>query len=421
LNAVPKVEESHYRLLSIPGLPPDLSKALVGCRFADRCPRVQPGCRTTEPPLLQVGGSTSHEFACFHPVHGVEENREIRVATAQVDFTDAPIQLELSHVVKLFPVRSNALFRRHVGDVHALSDVSLTVRRGETFGLVGESGCGKTTTGKLIAGLEFPTSGAVLFEGADIYALRRRERRHARRNIQMVFQDPYSSLNPRQRVGSILEEPLSIQGEGSSRERKTRVLEMLDLVGISRNAVDRYPHEFSGGQRQRIGLARAITLRPKMLVADEPVSALDVSIQAQILNLIKDLQVELNLSLLMISHDLGVIRYMADTVGVMYLGKIVEIAPSDELYRAPSHPYTKGLLDSVPKPLEDLGKAELVHVQGELPSPIHPPSGCRFRTRCPNVQELCAEVEPVFRQFGENHYAACHFPLRTPVTIGSQL
>ena len=412
---MPKIEESGYRLLSIPGLPPDLSKELTGCRFADRCPYVSSGCRESDPSIQLAQGSSTHEFACFHPILGARVSTEVRVQTAQVDLAKAPALVELHDVAKLYPVRSNALFRRRKGSVHALSGISLTIREGETFGLVGESGCGKTTTGKLISGLELPTKGTLAFEGHDLHTLKGDARRYARRNIQMMFQDPYSSLNPRQRVGSILEEPLAIQHEGSSKQRKARVLELLDQVGISTSALVRYPHEFSGGQRQRIGLARALALKPKFLIADEPVSALDVSIQAQILNLIKDLQDELGLSLLMISHDLGVVRYMADTVGVMYLGKLVEIGPSDEIYKNPCHPYTRGLLDSVPKPFENLEHAASpLRIRGELPSSVNPPSGCRFRTRCPLVQERCAVEEPPLRGFGSDHVAACHFPLRTP-------
>jgi peptide/nickel transport system ATP-binding protein len=416
LNAVPKIEESDYRLLSIPGLPPDLSTDLVGCRFADRCLYVTSQCRAVEPPIEIAKDSQRHEFACFNPILGARVSVEERVIAQHVDLSHAPVLMELRNVVKLYPVRSNGLIRRKTGNVHAISDVSLVIREGETFGLVGESGCGKTTTGKVMVGLETPTSGSLLFEGQDLRSLKGGQRRYARRNIQMMFQDPYSSLNPRQRVGSILEEPLEIQSEGSSRERRARVLELLNQVGLSSSALIRYPHEFSGGQRQRIGLARAIALKPKLLVADEPVSALDVSIQAQILNLIKDLQSELGLSLLMISHDLGVVRYMADTVGVMYLGKLVEVGPSDEIYRNPCHPYTRGLLDSVPKPFAtDASDDVEIKIKGELPSSVFPPSGCRFRTRCPRAQEICATEEPLFRQFGDDHTAACHFPLRTPV------
>lgn len=418
LNAVPKIEESHYRLLSIPGLPPDLSTELVGCRFADRCMYVTSTCREIDPPIEIAKDSKSHEFACFNPILGARVSTEARVAANQVDLSQAPVLIELQNVVKLFPVRSNGLFRRMTGSVQAISDVSLVIRQGETFGLVGESGCGKTTTGKVMVGLEKPTSGHLLFQGEDLRTLRGDKRRYARRNIQMMFQDPYSSLNPRQRVGSILEEPLEIQRAGSAKERHARVLELLNQVGLSPSALVRYPHEFSGGQRQRIGLARALALKPRLLVADEPVSALDVSIQAQILNLIKDLQSDLGLSLLMISHDLGVVRYMADTVGVMYLGKLVEVGPSDEIYRNPCHPYTRGLLDSVPKPFATEVPDEVeIKIQGELPSSVNPPSGCRFRTRCPRAQEICTTEEPAFRQFGTDHSAACHFPLRTPVMV----
>jgi peptide/nickel transport system ATP-binding protein len=418
LNAVPKIEESDYRLLSIPGLPPDLSTELVGCRFADRCLYVTSKCREVEPPIEIAKDSRRHEFACFNPILGARVSTEERVIAQHVDLREAPVLIELRDVVKLYPVRSNGLIRRKTGNVHAISDVSLVIRQGETFGLVGESGCGKTTTGKVMVGLETPTSGKLYYEGQDLHSLKGDKRRYARRNIQMMFQDPYSSLNPRQRVGSILEEPLEIQGVGSSKERQARVSELLNQVGLSSSALVRYPHEFSGGQRQRIGLARAIALKPKLLVADEPVSALDVSIQAQILNLIKDLQSELGLSLLMISHDLGVVRYMADTVGVMYLGKLVEVGPSDEIYRNPCHPYTRGLLDSVPKPFATEEPDDVqIKIQGELPSSVFPPSGCRFRTRCPRAQEICANEEPPFRQFGTDHTAACHFPLRTPVLV----
>ena len=424
LHAVPKIEESGYRLLSIPGLPPDLTKDLVGCRFADRCNFATDECHIVEPPIEIADGSLDHEFSCFHPVTGARVHIGERVETVRIDLEVAAPLLEIDNLVKTYPVRSNSLFRRKVGDVHAVSGITLRIRAGETFGLVGESGCGKTTTGRLISGLEKPTSGLMRFDDLNLLKMKREDRRFARRNIQMMFQDPYSSLNPRQHVGSIIEEPLQIQKVGTAKERKAEVIRLLDQVGISKKAVLRYPHEFSGGQRQRIGLARAIALKPKLLIADEPVSALDVSIQAQILNLIQDLQSELNLSLLMISHDLGVVRYMADTVGVMYLGKLVEVGPSDDIYKNPCHPYTRGLLDAVPKPFElTESKTDVseIKIQGELPSSIHPPSGCRFRTRCPLAQDICATDEPAYQEFGREHLAACHFPLRTPVSIGPSL
>jgi oligopeptide/dipeptide ABC transporter ATP-binding protein len=412
MNAVPKLEDVSYRLHSISGLPPDLSQEIVGCRFAPRCAFATDKCRSSEP---EIEGQAEHEFACFHPVKGVGKDDKVRVKNAQRDISSTTTLLEITNLEKLYPVRGSGVIRRKVGNVNAISDISLTLVEGESYGLVGESGCGKTTTGKLITGLERPTSGEIKFEGSVLNSLKGAERRLARRNVQMMFQDPYSSLDPRQTVGSILEEPFQIQNEGSSAERKKMVAALLDQVGISPSASLRYPHEFSGGQRQRIGLARALALKPKLLIADEPVSALDVSIQAQILNLIKDLQDELGLSLIMISHDLGVIRYMSDTVGVMYLGKLVEEGPSDELYREPIHPYTRGLLDAVPKTSKD--KAPEAVIQGELPSSVNPPSGCRFRTRCPFAEELCANEEPVMREFFPGHRAACHFPLRQPVSI----
>jgi oligopeptide/dipeptide ABC transporter ATP-binding protein len=412
MNAVPKLEDVSFRLQSIPGLPPDLSKEIVGCRFAPRCELATDKCRSVEP---EIEGKADHDFACFHPVKGVGKDERVKVKNSHRDITQAKTLLEITNLEKLYPVRGGSVIRRKVGNVNAISNISLSIVEGESYGLVGESGCGKTTTGRLITGLEKPTNGEIKFEGSVLNSLKGAEARLARRNVQMMFQDPYSSLDPRQTVGSILEEPFNIQNEGTSAERKKMVAALLDQVGISPSASLRYPHEFSGGQRQRIGLARALALKPKLLIADEPVSALDVSIQAQILNLIKDLQAELGLSLVMISHDLGVIRYMSDTVGVMYLGKLVEEGPSEEIYREPIHPYTRGLLDAVPSATKDAKAATAI--VGELPSPVHPPSGCRFRTRCPFAQDICATEEPAMREFFPGHRAACHFPLRQPVSI----
>jgi oligopeptide/dipeptide ABC transporter ATP-binding protein len=412
MNAVPKLEDVSFRLQSIPGLPPDLSKEIVGCRFAPRCEFATDKCRSVEP---EIEGKADHDFACFHPVKGVGKDERVKVKNSHRDITQAKTLLEITNLEKLYPVRGGSVIRRKVGNVNAISNISLSIVEGESYGLVGESGCGKTTTGRLITGLEKPTNGEIKFEGSVLNSLKGAEARLARRNVQMMFQDPYSSLDPRQTVGSILEEPFNIQNEGTSAERKKMVAALLDQVGISPSASLRYPHEFSGGQRQRIGLARALALKPKLLIADEPVSALDVSIQAQILNLIKDLQAELGLSLVMISHDLGVIRYMSDTVGVMYLGKLVEEGPSEEIYREPIHPYTRGLLDAVPSATKDAKAATAI--VGELPSPVHPPSGCRFRTRFPFAQDICATEEPAMREFFPGHRAACHFPLRQPVSI----
>ena len=436
LASIPRLsQDGRQRLLSIGGLPPDLAHPPAGCRFAPRCSRATDQCRADEPSL--AGGDPGHLFACWHPVHGpaadaVADGAAARVPAATIRLAaldggppggpnggrpapaEAPL-LELRHLVKEFPITSGAILQRKVGAVHAVSDVSFTVTAGETFGLVGESGCGKTTIGRLVVALEKPSSGAVLLDGQDIAALSSSELRRRRRDLQLMFQDPYSSLDPRMRVGSIIREPLTIQRAGHREEQKQRVFELLDEVGLPRNAVERYPHEFSGGQRQRIGLARALTLNPRIIVADEPVSALDVSIRAQVLNLMKRLQADHGLTYIVISHDLAVVKYLADRIGVMYLGKLVELGPAGDIYARAAHPYTAGLLAAIPLPEPAAARARSgAGVQGELPSPVTPPSGCRFRTRCPFAQDVCAVQEPPLRPFGPGHLAACHFPLQSP-------
>jgi peptide/nickel transport system ATP-binding protein len=324
--------------------------------------------------------------------------------------------LVLSHLIKNFTVTAGAVLQRRVGAVSAVADVSFEIATGSTFGLVGESGCGKTTVGRLIVGLEKPSGGSIVLGGRDLASLPGRQRRRQARLVQMMFQDSYASMDPRMRVGTILREPMIIQRDGNRAAQAKRVSAMLDEVGLPAAAAERYPHEFSGGQRQRLGLARALMLRPSMIVADEPVSALDVSIQAQILNLMLDLQREHNLTYLFISHDLSVVRYMADVIGVMYLGKLVEVGPADGVYTTPVHPYTRGLIDTVPVADPVLERAkENQGVRGELPSAVAPPSGCRFRTRCPRAQDLCAAEEPPLRPFtADGHLGACHFPLYEP-------
>jgi len=442
LASIPRLSQDHrQRLLSIGGLPPDLSDPPPGCRFAPRCARATDRCRTEEPPL--TGETWQHLFSCWHPVDGpsgtgaADAVRSDRVATGIAEISERPVSsempgtsgdaaapgtplLEVRDLVKEFPVTAGAILQRRVASVHAVSNVSFTVAAGETFGLVGESGCGKTTIGRVVVALERPNSGSVLLGGQDISALSRGELRRQRRDMQLMFQDPYSSLDPRMRVGSIIREPLTIQHVGTGRQQQQRVFELLDEVGLPRNAVARYPHEFSGGQRQRIGLARALTLSPKLIVADEPVSALDVSIRAQVLNLMKRLQADHGLTYIVISHDLAVVKYMADRIGVMYLGKLVELGPADDIYQRAAHPYTAGLIATIPVPDPAQARAgQGAGVKGELPSPVTPPSGCRFRTRCPYAQDVCASEEPQLRAFGPGHVAACHYPLQAPSSVAT--
>jgi oligopeptide transport system ATP-binding protein len=319
--------------------------------------------------------------------------------------------VEVQSLKKYFPIR-RGLFQREVGRVHAVDDVTFAVREGETLGLVGESGCGKSTLGRTVVRLLEPTEGDVIYGGRSIGHLKTRALRPLRREMQMVFQDPYASLNPRKRVGSIIGAPLEIHGIGDKAERKQRVQKLLETVGLSPEHYNRFPHEFSGGQRQRIGVARALALRPKLIVADEPVSALDVSIQSQMLNLLGDLQNELTLTYIFIAHDLGVVRHVSDRIAVMYLGKIVELSPAEELYQRPIMPYTEALLSAVPIPDPDLSEQrERIVLEGDVPSPINPPSGCRFHPRCRYATAICQEIEPPLTNYGNGHVAACHHPL----------
>ena len=315
--------------------------------------------------------------------------------------------VEARGLTKHFPIRGRGLFAREVGAVRAVDGIDFAVGRGETLGLVGESGCGKTTTGRMLVRLIEPTAGAVLFEGVRIEGLGPAAMKPIRREMQIIFQDPYGSLNPRMKVAEIVAEPLEIHGVGGAAERRERVAELLAKVGLAAFQGERFPHEFSGGQRQRIGIARALALRPRLMVCDEPVSALDVSIQAQVINLLQDLQQELKLTYLFISHDLGVVRHIADRVAVMYLGQIVEIAQKRELYRHPQHPYTQALLAAIPV-ADPTRRRRLQAIRGDVPSPAHPPSGCRFHTRCPHVMEVCRRLEPKLLETAPGHRAACH-------------
>jgi oligopeptide/dipeptide ABC transporter ATP-binding protein len=438
LSSIPRLDQDReHELYSIPGRPPDLASPPSGCRFAARCRYATQECRDQDPVL--DGPVPAHTYACFHPrpaaarggsggartADGAGKPGGAGIAGGVPGAADQPSAepadsqaalLELTDVHKEFPVRSGVL-QRTVATVKAVSGVSFAIAAGETFGLVGESGCGKTTIGRLIARLERADSGSIRFEGAELGSLSGGRLRQARRHVQLMFQDSYASLDPRMRVGMSIGEPLLVQHVGSRATRTATVNDLLDQVGLPRSAAARYPHEFSGGQRQRIGLARALALSPRLIVADEPVSALDVSIQSQVLNLMKSLQPDLGLTYLVISHDLSVVRYLADRIAVMYLGKLAEIGPAAEIYARPAHPYTASLLAAVPVPDPGQERAkERVPIAGELPSALHPPSGCRFRTRCPLAQERCAQEEPLPRPFGDGHLAACHFPLQPALT-----
>jgi peptide/nickel transport system ATP-binding protein/oligopeptide transport system ATP-binding protein len=331
-------------------------------------------------------------------------------ANASSGSTGGPI-LEVTNLQKYFPIKSSGVFRRSIGAVQAVDGVSFQVERGSALGLVGESGCGKSTTGRLITRLYDPTGGSMKFEGREIGNLSNRQMLPLRSEIQMIFQDPYSSLNPRHTVGTIVGTPLRVHKMVPENKVLDRVRELLEVVGLNPEHYNRYPNEVSGGQRQRIGIARALALQPKLLVADEPVSALDVSIQAQVVNLLQDVQKQFDIAFLFIAHDLAVVRHFCPEIAVMYLGKIVEIADRETLYGTPHHPYTQALLSAVPdvKQASVGGRRERIRLAGDVPSPINPPSGCRFRTRCWMAQDICAKVEPPLLQIGKNHKVACHF------------
>ncbi|UQZ74650.1 peptide ABC transporter substrate-binding protein [Niallia circulans] len=317
--------------------------------------------------------------------------------------------VEIQNLKKYYPIKKGILSKT-VGHVKAVDGLDFSIYSGETISLVGESGCGKSTTGRAIVKLDPPTDGKVLFEGRDMAAIQNKELRKIRTDMQIIFQDPYSSLNPRKRIGDLLAEPLIAHRLASKEKASKKVDRMLEIVGLTKFHKSRYPHEFSGGQRQRVGIARALMLNPKLIVCDEPVSALDVSIQAQVLNLLKDLQKEFNLTYLFIAHGLGAVKYISDRIAVMYLGKIVEIGKTEEIFRNPKHPYTQVLLSAYPIPNPHLRNRERIVVEGDVPSPANPPNGCRFHTRCPMAQAMCKEKEPLLD--GANHSVACHFPLR---------
>ncbi len=330
--------------------------------------------------------------------------------------------IAVSGLVKYYPITRGIVFQKKIGDVRAVDHVDFTVAQGETLAIVGESGCGKSTTGRLLLGLEPVTAGSIEILGQDITTMSQKELRAKRRDIQMILQDPYTSLNPRMTVASIIGEPFEIHPEAlAGRTKQEAVRDLMDRVGLNPEFVNRYPHQFSGGQRQRIGVARALALKPRIIVADEPVSALDVSVQAQVMNLLLDLRDDLGLSYVFISHDLAVVRQIADRIAVMYLGKIVETGPQDPVYSSPAHPYTAALISAAPIPDPELqASRERIELEGDVPSPADPPSGCRFRTRCWKAQQRCADEEPLLRDVGGGHLVACHFPL-TPEEAASHV
>jgi peptide/nickel transport system ATP-binding protein len=416
------------RLRPIPGQPPSMLDTPPGCAFQPRCRFALDRCATDPPPLRVIGGVASHRSACWLPdsVAG-QVARRIPVTAAAVSapppVPDGTPLLELTGIVKHFPVRRATLLSREHQVVHAVDGVSLQIRDGETLGLVGETGCGKSTLARTIARLQPVTEGRVSFAGRDITDLRSADLKAMRREVQMVFQDPYGSLNPRRRVGAIVGEPLAVHGLASGAARRERVQELMALVGLNPEHYNRYPAEFSGGQRQRVGIARALAVNPKLLICDEPVSALDVSVQAQVINLIKDLQAQLDLTCIFISHDLGVVEHVSDRVAVMYLGKVVELAPADALYREPRHPYAAALLSAASVTDPDLARQRRrLTIEGDIPSPVDPPAGCRFHPRCPRAQDVCRVTEPLLASApgdDETHLTACHFPIEPPAVVAS--
>ncbi len=419
LESIPTIETNVDRLIPIAGSPPDLHKEPTTCPFSPRCRFAVDRCYEENPPLTVI--AENHFSACWRwedVQNNVVQPETVPVVTetesrtnGQKSETNPEILLEISDLKKHFPIR-RGIIRRQVGAVKAVDGVTFQVRRGETLGLVGESGCGKSTTGQTVLRLLEPTAGQVIFDGQDVTQLNSNDLRQARRHMQMIFQDPYASLNPRMTVGRIISEGLRIHNIGDANSRKDRVAELLKLVGLNPYFVNRYPHEFSGGQRQRIGIARALATNPSFIIADEPISALDVSIQAQVVNLLDDLKEELGLTYLFIAHDLSMVRYISDRVAVMYLGHIAELGTRDDVFDHPLHPYTQALLSAIPVADPDITThRQRIVLEGDVPNPANPPSGCTFHTRCVHATDVCRNEAPEFRNFGteeQPHMVGCH-------------
>jgi oligopeptide/dipeptide ABC transporter ATP-binding protein len=413
LKAIPRLDDPRAELDTIPGTMPDLISKPSGCSYRTRCPHAVDDCAEIHPPLRSVSDDSDHASACIR-IDDIDFDAVLELEAGTSSRADREIGeplIEVESLRKYFDPESQSWIDTLLGDrkyVHAVEDVSLTIREGETLGLVGESGCGKTTLGRTITQLYEPDEGTVLYAGENLTEMGRRDLRDARSDLQVIFQDPFSSLNPRRTVRNIIGRPMEIHGLVDSSEEKTeRVADLLEEVGLKRAHMDRYPHEFSGGQKQRIGIARALAVEPDFIVADEPVSALDVSVQAKILNVLMDLQERYDLTYLFIAHDLNVVQHIADRVGVMYLGEIVELGDVETVFDPPYHPYTEALLSSIPQPRVDAGD-ERVELTGEPPSPIDPPSGCRFHTRCPYAMPECESVEPSHIDMDGGHRIHCH-------------
>jgi peptide/nickel transport system ATP-binding protein len=446
LGSLPRMDSRSGPLRPIPGSPPSLLNLPDACPFGPRCPIAYQRCREEEPALIEIGAAhatachrsrelTAGDTSLFAATSADTEGQEPAAALAAAEVSapedrppapapapaPAPKEtlLEVHDLVKHYPIRGGSLIRHTVGEAHAVCGVSFDLVEGETLGLVGESGCGKSTTARTVLQLLPATSGSVSYLGAELTSQNRKQLRPMRQNLQVVFQDPYASLDPRMPVGEIVAEPLRVHGRWDRRTGPERVDRLFSLVGLNPEHRNRFPHEFSGGQRQRVGVARALALDPKVLVLDEPVSALDVSIQAGVVNLLEELQDRLGLAYLFIAHDLSVVRHICDRVAVMYLGKIVEIGTGTQVYETPAHPYTQALLSAVPVPDPAIERARRrILLTGDVPSAVAPPSGCRFRTRCWKAQEICSQEEPELTDRGQGHPVACHFADITRVIPG---